>query len=73
MEDWAGFLDQVLQLDARELLTNAGTISKQVADRYAVEEYTKFRVTQDAIYVSDFDAFNAASQQAIEGHDNGQV
>lgn len=41
--------------------------------RNAVEEYTKFRVTQDAIYVSDFDAFNAASQRAIEGHDNGQV
>lgn len=69
MEEWTQFLDQVLTLDARELLTNAGIISKQMADRFALEEYEKFRVTQDAHYVSDFDAFVEAGQKTIKrGH-----
>ncbi|CRH60950.1 Virulence protein [Chlamydia trachomatis] len=73
MADWITFLDQVLTLDARELLTNAGKISKQVADKHAVHEYEKFRVLQDTHYVSDFDAFTAASQQAIEGHEDEPI
>lgn len=73
MAEWIAFLDQVLTLDARELLTNAGKISKQVADKHAVHEYEKFRVLQDAHYVSDFDAFTAASQQAIEGHEDEPI
>lgn len=66
MEQWTEFLDQVLKLDARELLTNAGKISKKVADRFAREEYKKYRPIQDAQYVSDFDRFSAAASRTIE-------
>lgn len=69
MAQWADFLDQVLTLDSRELLTNAGSIAKKVADRFALEQYEKFRVVQDRQYVSDFDNFTQAAQHAIEGED----
>lgn len=70
MEQWAAFLDDVLKLDSRELLRNAGRISQQVAQRYALEQYDKFRVEQDRTYVSDFDRFTA---EAIESaRENGQ-
>lgn len=70
MEDWMGFLDQVLTLDAREILDNAGTISKKVADDYALREFAEFRKMQDTHYVSDFDRFSSEVQQAINGDDD---
>ena len=66
MDEWAEFLDRVLTLDSRELLQSAGSIAKEVADRYAVDQYKTFRVRQDAEYVSDFDAFAARAEEAIE-------
>ena len=72
MEEWAAFLDQVLTLDARELLHNAGAISKSVADAHAVEQYSAFRVRQDREYVSDFDQFahDAATAAMERGSDD---
>ncbi|MBT1035398.1 virulence RhuM family protein [Canibacter sp. lx-45] len=65
MEEWIAFLDRVIKLDARELLVDAGKITKEIAHQHAIKEYDKFRIEQDANHVSDFDAFNAAAQQAI--------
>lgn len=67
MEDWVGFLDQVLTLDSREILDNAGTISKKVADAHALKEFEEFRKVQDTHYVSDFDRFTIEAAKAIEG------
>lgn len=71
MENWVGLLDQVLTLDAREILDNAGTISKKMADAHALRQFEEFRRVQDAHYVSDFDRFTAEASVAIEpaGHD----
>lgn len=66
MDQWVGFLDQVLTLDSRELLQNAGSIARDVADRHAVEQYETFRVHQDAEFVSDFDAFAQRAERTIE-------
>lgn len=63
MAQWAEFLDQVLTLDARELLTHAGRISKKIADDFAKAEFEKFRVRQDIEYRSDFDALTQAAQE----------
>lgn len=63
MEEWEIFLNQVLTLDSRELLENAGKISKKIADHKAKEELEKYRVIQDREYQSDFDKFAA---QALE-------
>ncbi|MFV0435099.1 MAG: virulence RhuM family protein [Leucobacter sp.] len=59
MQDWARRLDVFLSSDDRELLDGAGSITKQQADRHALDEFEKYRVLQDAQYVSDFDRFSA--------------
>lgn len=59
MEDWARQLDGLLKLDDRELLTNAGSITKELADQLALEQFEQYRVDQDRRYVSDFDRFAA--------------
>lgn len=69
MEEWAQFLDQVLALDSRELLANAGEISKQTADKRALEEFSKFRVAQDLAYESDFDRFAVQAGRLSEESD----
>lgn len=70
MEDWVGFLDQVLTLDAREILDNAGTISKKMADDHALREFAEFRKTQDTHYLSDFDRFTIEAAKAIDPGDD---
>ena len=57
MEDWAKYLDRVLQIDDRELLTNAGSISAEIASEHALSEFEKYRVTQDRLFESDLDRF----------------
>lgn len=70
MEEWEKFLNQVLTLDSRELLDNAGKISKKIADQRAKEELEKYRVIQDVEYQSDFDKFAAEALEARDGHDD---
>jgi len=55
MEDWAKYLDRILQADDRELLTNAGSISAEIANEHALSEFEKYRVIQDRLFESDFD------------------
>ncbi len=66
MQEWAAFLDDVLALDSRERLADAGSIAKRVADKFAVEQYESFRVRQDAEYVSDYDEFERRARQTID-------
>lgn len=55
MEDWAKRLDMFLEFTGRDILTDAGTVSKIAAKAYAESEFEKYRVTQDKLYQSDFD------------------
>ena len=55
MEDWTKRLDMLLEFTGREILTNAGTVSKITAVAHAESEFEKYRVTQDKLYQSDFD------------------
>ena len=55
MEDWAKRLDMFLEFTGREILTDAGTVSRVTAQAYAESEFEKYRVTQDKLYQSDFD------------------
>lgn len=55
MEDWAKRLDMFLAFTGRDILTDAGTVSKIAAKVYAESEFEKYRVTQDKLYQSDFD------------------
>lgn len=55
MEDWAKRLDMFLKFDDREILQDAGKITKKIADEYAVSEFEKYRIVQDRLFMSDFD------------------
>ena len=55
MEDWATKLDSYLQLTGREVLQNAGSVSRKDAIRHAESEFEKYRILQDRLYESDFD------------------
>lgn len=55
MEDWAKRLDLFLQMDDREILTDAGRMSAQIAKEHAESEFEKYRIIQDKLFQSDFD------------------
>ena len=70
MQDWARHLDRILMATEHELLTNAGTISMEVARQHAETEFEKFRIVQDRLFESDFDRFLALedSRKQIENN-----
>ncbi len=55
MEDWSKRLDAFLEFDDREILHDAGTITKKIADEKALSEFETYRVVQDRLFRSDFD------------------
>ncbi|MEW6338651.1 MAG: virulence RhuM family protein [Acidobacteriota bacterium] len=55
MRDWAERLDAFLRFNEYQILTDAGTVSAEVAKRLAEERYEAFRVRQDAAFESDFE------------------
>lgn len=46
MADWVEKLHGFLTLNDREILTNAGKVRKEDADKYALNEYEKFRIAE---------------------------
>jgi hypothetical protein len=48
-------LDAFLEFDDREILHDAGKITKKIADEKALSEFEKYRVVQDRLFMSDFD------------------
>ena len=65
MEDWAKRLDIFLSADDRAILTDAGSITAEIAKAHAETEFEKYRIVQDRLYESDFDRFIA-----LEGGEN---
>ena len=55
MKDWIEKLNAFLKFSEYEILTNAGSISREVAKELALQHYDNYRKKQDAEYVSDFD------------------
>lgn len=68
MADWATRLDAFLAFNEYEVLTNAGTVSAEVAKRLAEEQYKSFRVQQDRAFESDFEK----AVKRIEGGASGK-
>lgn len=69
MADWAKRLDIFLMADDREILTNAGTITAEIAKAHAESEFEKYRIIQDRLYESDFDRFLATKQETVPNED----
>lgn len=55
MKDWITKLDAFLQFNERDVLTNAGKVTAEVAKVFAAGEFEKYRVIQDRLFESDFD------------------
>ena len=58
MKDWREKLDSFLQFNNQEILTNAGTVTKVIADSLAFEKYEQYnqsRLIEDSAHESDFD------------------
>ena len=55
MKDWVKELNTMLKTNRYEVLDNKGTISAEQAKEFAENEFEKFRIEQDKIYMSDFD------------------
>lgn len=49
MRDWIARLDSILQLNGRELLSHAGTISHELALQKSEQEYTKYKTAQKLV------------------------
>ena len=55
MADWVARLDAFLKFNEYEVLTNAGSVSAEVAKRLAEERFATFRIQQDRRFESDFE------------------
>jgi len=55
MKDWSEKLNAFLKFSEYDILTNAGSISHEVALALANKEYKIFKKDQDKNYISDFD------------------
>lgn len=63
MEDWAKRLDIFLTAADREILTDAGKITAEIARAHAESEFERYRIVQDRLYESDFDRFLALEEE----------
>ncbi len=54
-KDWIKRLDKFLILNERDILKDNGRITVKLAKELAVNEFDKYQVIQDKIYLSDFD------------------
>ncbi|MEI7511353.1 MAG: RhuM family protein [Candidatus Peregrinibacteria bacterium] len=57
MVDWANRLDRFIQMTDREVLSDAGKVTHELAKDFAETEFERYRIVQDQIFESDFDRF----------------
>jgi hypothetical protein len=55
MEDWSKRIDEFLKFNVRDILTNSGKITAELAKDKAESEFEKYRIIQDQLFESDFD------------------
>jgi hypothetical protein len=56
MQDWETRLNRFIAATDREVLQDAGKVTAEIAKAHAISEFEKYRITQDLLFVSDFDA-----------------
>jgi hypothetical protein len=57
MADWAERLDRFIRMTDREVLSDAGKVTHELAKEFAETEFEKYRIVQDRLFESDFDRF----------------
>jgi len=56
MQDWEARLNKFIEATDREILRDAGKVTAEIAKTHAESEFEKYRIVQDRLFVSDFDA-----------------
>ncbi len=77
MKDWADRLDRFIKMTDREVLNEAGKVSRELAKEFAETEFEKYRIVQDRLFESDFDKIIASDsledlQKKVEGKVKGK-
>ncbi|EST51930.1 toxin Fic [Brevibacillus panacihumi W25] len=66
MKDWIEKLNAFLKFNGRDILENAGKVSKEVADKLALQEYEKYNQNRISQNINDdFDQFVKKNQLKI--------
>ena len=57
MNDYIRRMDALLELNGRDVLDNPGKVSHEVAEKFALSEFEKYKLIQEKELVNDFDLF----------------
>ena len=57
MADWAERFDRFIWMTDREILSDAGKVTHELAKEFAETEFERYRIVQDRLFESDFDRF----------------
>lgn len=55
MQDWVNKLDNFIKFNEYEILRDYGKVTKELADKWVVSQYERFKPIQDENYKSDFE------------------
>jgi hypothetical protein len=55
MQDWETRLNRFLAATDRQVLSDAGKVTAEIARAHAESEFEKYRIVQDRLFESDFD------------------
>lgn len=55
LENWAKRLNAFLQFNQKDILKNAGKVTRAIAKSFSESEFEKYRIIQDSLFESDFD------------------
>lgn len=57
MNDYIRRMDALLELNGRDVLDNPGKVSHEIAEKFALSEFEKYKLIQEKGLVNDFDLF----------------
>jgi len=72
MKDWVEKLDAFLRFNEKDILSDAGKVTAEIARSFAENEYEKFRVINDRLKESDFDRIIKLSEPGKRIENNEQ-
>ena len=69
MEDWEDRLNSFIKATDREILSDAGKVTAEIAKQHAETQFEKYRIVQDRLFESDFERFLELSDTEVETYE----
>lgn len=66
MEDWEDRLNSFIKATDREILSDAGKVTAEIAKQHAETQFEKYRIVQDRLFESDFERFLELEDAEVE-------